>query len=152
MKTRKPMLWLVLIALLLAPGMAFAAASVCTVHAPQNNGAGMWSQLIEWTGASTNGAFTQCVLGYPVNGVLAWVETDPGSTAPTDDYDITLTDDLGLALTVSDCDNATSAIAKPTVSGSAQAVPVWGGLKLDIANNSVASASGKIRLFWFEHE
>jgi len=34
MKTRKPMLWLVLIALLLAPGMAFAADSVCTVHAP----------------------------------------------------------------------------------------------------------------------
>jgi hypothetical protein len=67
MKTRKPMLWLALIALLLAPGMAFAADSVCTVHAPQSNGAGMWSQLIEWTAKSTDGSFAQCSLGYPVN-------------------------------------------------------------------------------------
>lgn len=112
----------------------------------------MWSQLIEWTGSGSDGNFTQCAIGYPVNGILTWVETDPGSTVPTKAYDITLTDDLGLSITVGDCDNATSAIVKPTASGTAQAVPVWGGLKLDIANNTQAAATGKIRLFWFESE
>jgi hypothetical protein len=51
-------------------------------------------------------------------------------------------------LTVSNCDNTTSAIVKPTASGTAQVVPIVGGLKLDIANNAVASAKGKIRLHW----
>lgn len=148
MKNRKPMM-MVLFALLLVPGMAFAAESVCTVNPPQNNGSGMWSQLIEWTGSGSDGNFTQCNLGYNVNGILAWVETDPGSPAPTLAYDITLTDSLGLASTVSDCDNATTVFTKPTASGTAQMVPVWGGLKLDIANNSQAAAKGKIRLYWF---
>jgi len=152
MKTRKPMLWLALIALLLAPGMAFAADSVCTVHAPQSNGGGMWSQTIDWTAKSTDGSFAQCSLGYPVNGILAWVETDPGGTAPTADYDITLTDERGLAITVSDRSATATEVAKPTVSGTAQMVPVWGGLKLDIANNAVHSATGKIVLYWFGME
>lgn len=152
MDYRKAAAILLSVALLLTPVTVFATASVCTVGDPQANGHGMWSQLIEWTGASTNGSFTQCALGYAINGVLAWVETDPGSPAPTNEYDITLTDDLGLALTVSDCSNSTSAIKRPTASGTAQAVPVWGGLKLDIANNSEASAKGKIRLIWFDTE
>jgi hypothetical protein len=139
-------MWVLL--MLLVPGLALGAASVCTVDAPQSNGDGMFSQLIQWTGSTVNGSFTQCDLTYPVNGVLYYVETDPGTPAPTDNYDITFTDDMGLLITVPNCDNATTEVVKPTATGTAQTVPVWGRLLLDIANNSVASAKGKIRLFW----
>ncbi len=141
-------LLVVLMAVMLYPALVYGAASVCTVDSPQSNGFGQFSMLIQWTANSTNGGFTQCSLGWPIDGTLLYVETDPGSTAPTNAYDITLTDELGLAMTVSNCDNATTATVKPTVSGSAQQVPVWGNLLLDIANNSVNSATGKIRLFW----
>lgn len=130
------------------PVIAFGTDSVCTVEPPQQLGA-LYVLRIDWTAASTDGSFTQCPLGYAIDGILTFVETDPGTPAPTNAYDITFTDDLGLAMTVSDCSNATTAMVKPTVSGTAQAVPVSGGLKLDIANNSVNSAKGVIRLFYF---
>lgn len=125
------------------------AAMTCTPNPPESNGSGMWSQLISWTASSVDGNFTQCDLIYPVNGILAWVETDPGSTQPTASYDITLTDALGLSITVSDRSATATEFVKPTASGSAQTVPVWGKLLLDISNNSAASATGRIRLYWF---
>lgn len=125
------------------------SAMTCTPNQPESNGAGMWSQLVSWTASSVDGNFTQCSLIYPINGILTWVETDPGSTAPTASYDVTLTDALGLSITVSDRSATATEFTKPTASGSAQAVPVWGRLLLDISNNSEASATGRIRLYWF---
>ena len=148
---RKPMI-LVLFALLLVPGMAFAAASVCTVDAPQSNGAGLWSQKVTWTASGSDGNFTQCNLSYAIDGLFAYVETDPGSPAPTAAYDLTFTDDMGLTYTVSDRSDTATEQTKPSLSGTAGVYPVWGRLRLDIANNSQAAATGTIRLFWFGKE
>lgn len=140
---------LVLIALLLVPSMVFAAASSCKVDAPENNGAGLWSQKIVWTGSGSDGNFTQCNLTYAMNGLFAYVETDPGTPAPTAAYDLTFTDAMGLTYTVSDRSTSATEQTKPSLGGTASMYPVWGRLLLDISGNSEAGATGTIRLFWF---
>src|SRR6478735_9624325 len=47
-----------------------------------------------WT-SDGSGNQTQAI---QVNGVILRVVTDPGATAPTDNYDVTLVDDYGLDL------------------------------------------------------
>lgn len=40
----------------------------------------------------TDGTFTATALAYSFEGRLLWLETNPGPTAPTDNYDISLVD------------------------------------------------------------
>ena len=49
---------------------------------------------IRWT-SNASGAFTESI---PLHGVILRVVTDPGSPAPTDNYDVTLVDEFGLDL------------------------------------------------------
>ncbi len=82
---------------------------------------------------------------------LCQIVTNPGSTAPTDNYDIYLKYDgadlLGGAGENRDTSN--TEIAYPivdSVSGQRACVPVPGTLTLSIENNSVNSATGTIEI------
>ena len=55
---------------------------------------GISKVLIDWTSDDTTGAVsgtTRKIVGHLIKGV-----TDPGATAPTDNYDITITDEEGV--------------------------------------------------------
>lgn len=80
------------------------------------------------------------------------IETNPGATAPTDNYDVTLEDIDALDVLGGagiDRDTANSEIAMPTLSAMPTMAPIAsGGLTLKVANNAVASAVGVIRLYF----
>lgn len=86
-------------------------------------------------------------------GYVLKVITNPGSTAPTDNWDILLGDPEdnaldALALAVKDRDTATTEAVYPVVSGAA--TPVWlakGDYALTITGNSVNSATGRILIY-----
>ena len=69
----------------------FAASDAETIKAPPFPG-NEDIYTVSWS-ADTDGSFTNYVLEYEVCGYVLHVTTDPGSTAPTANYDITLTDD-----------------------------------------------------------
>jgi hypothetical protein len=84
-------------------------------------------------------------------GYIAKVVTDPGGTAPTDDYDITLTDDttgadlMGGELANRDTANTEEAVPKV---GNAYAGNVaFTSFTLNITNNSVNSATGTVYVY-----
>jgi hypothetical protein len=91
-----------------------------------------------------------------IHGFLMKVVTDPGATAPTDNYDITLVDkaDGGsdcLAGSGVDRDTANTEIAYPV--GGSRTMPAWcqpDTYTFKIANNAVNSASGDVWLYFVD--
>ena len=118
-----------------------------TVHGYQT----MYQKLVfTWTADSSNGSLPAT----PVDGsymarLQGWylflAVTDPGATAPTDNYDITVTDSYGVDLVagmLADRDTATSEQIFP--------VPrlVDTTLVMTITNNAVNSAVGTLVLYF----
>ena len=120
------------------------AAATSTVQ----KGTGINVMTIAWT-ANANGSFTQFTSTQSLSGVIGWIVTDPGSTAPQSLYDITLTTPQGVAMTIADRSATVTEMAKPTVNGVPQAVPIYGKITLDISNNNVNAATGTIYIFYF---
>jgi hypothetical protein len=126
--------------LVMATGV-FAASSATITR--QKIGSDIEVINIAWT-AATNGSFTSEIFG--VAGCLFYAVTNPGAVAPTDNYDITISnaDGIDLAATqLTDRDTANSEAVKITTIQC-----VNGDVTLAIANNSVNSATGVIRLFF----
>jgi hypothetical protein len=146
MKTLKIVLtvWVVL----LIPAFCWAGSTICTADPPQQWGS-MFVQRVAWTASSVDGNFTNCDLTYSVNGILAWVETIPGSPSPTASYYPVLTTATGLQITTAARSATAKEITKPTVSGSVQMTPVKGKLLLSLSGNSATSAKGVLNLYWF---
>lgn len=108
--------------------------------------------VIDWTGDASDGTVPNLTVknlyGYVVKAI-----TNPGSTAPTANYDIALGDPedssldaLGSAL--ANRHTSTTEQVYPTVSGAA--IPIWldkGDYTLSISNNSATSATGRIILY-----
>lgn len=108
---------------------------------------------LSWTSAA-DGSFTTTYLSYRIDGYVTKVVTDPGATAPTPVYDITLLDDdsqyiMGGACEDRDTANTETVYPYDTVNGSPvySGVPVYGNLRLAIANNAVNSATGVIKIY-----
>jgi hypothetical protein len=70
-------------------------ASSVTETPPTYSTVGINKLILDVT-FDTNGSFTATELTHKINGYLLALETNPGSTAPTDNYDITLIDEEGL--------------------------------------------------------
>lgn len=108
--------------------------------------------VIDWTADAGDGSVPNLSLtnlcGYVIKAI-----TNPGSTAPTDNYDITLGDPEDSALdalggALANRHTTTTQQVYPTVSGAT--VPIWldkGTYTLAIANNAVNSATGRIILY-----
>ncbi len=105
----------------------------------------LWVHSFAWT-AEANGSFTDYTSTNAIDGIILAVETDPGTPAPTDNYDITFTTEQDYAVagtSLNDRDTVNTERWVPTEDN----VPFAGKVKLDITNNSVNAAQGVIRVF-----
>lgn len=108
------------------------------------------SLLLTWTGDSSSGSVPATTSERAIDGYIILVITNPGSTSPTPDYDITLTDD-------DDVDVMGGQLMNRDASSTEQIIPkvgniigprwVSGYMTLNLSNNSVASATGTIEIF-----
>jgi len=139
-------------AVVLLPQAVFAVVSSCEQSVQSKMWSGDMRTLdFEWTADSTDGSFTAEESDWEILGWIVAVETNPGATAPTADYDITLTSEEGTDLLGgAGADRSTSAneITFPYVNSVYQPVPVYGTITLNITNNSENSATGLIRVYF----
>jgi len=109
------------------------------------------------TADSSDGSYPATALtGIPSNGRggrLLQIITDPQSTAPQDNYDITVTDSGGADLLLGVGANRDTANTEVAVIATNGAHPVYAGtdtLTLNITNNNVNSAGIVIKLYYTE--
>lgn len=142
----------VLLGTLAVSAGAWAASSISGAETYTRNTPRESVQVItvEWT-AHTDGTVTAEAIDVNPQGYVFMVVTNPGSTAPTDNYDITLTDADGVDImggTLANRDEATSEQAVPAV-----ATGIYGGRyvytapTLNISNNSVNGATGTVVIY-----
>ena len=107
--------------------------------------------IFSWTADASAHTVPATDSKWAINGYVILVVTNPdGDTAPTDEYDITLTDE-------DDCDIMGGNLADRSDTNTEQAVPkigtVYGGrwvsgiLTLNISGNSVNSAAGTVKVY-----
>lgn len=132
-----------LLCLMLVPSLAMAASSATTTIRYDVNGEKV--VVINWT-TDTDGSFSNYTTTEPLNCRVDAVTTDPGSTAPTDNYDITLVDKDSLDLLQArgaNRDTANTEILNLLMDGAYREYFVDGPVTLTLSGNSVASATGK---------
>lgn len=128
---------------------AFAAGSVIQTF----EGVTVNTSLLtfSWTGDAANGTVPATASTRSIEGFVVLVVTNPGTTAPTDDYDITLTDVDGVDVMggqLQNRDEANSEHAAPQLqTGIFGERWVSGVLTLNISNQSVAGATGTVKVF-----
>lgn len=131
--------------------MAFAVGSV-TETVDELPGARGYVVTFSWTGDSADGSVPSTATAAATNIILKgmflyMVETNPGSTAPTDNYDIVLNNagsvDL-MAGAMANRDTANTEIAFPT-----SATPsVDTAITMVLTNQSVNSATGTVKMYF----
>lgn len=104
--------------------------------------------VVDWTADAADGSVPSLVLP-SIEGFLVSIETNPGSTAPTDNYDIALNDAEGLDRLLGagqNRDTATTEIAAIvfTSTSAHPAVSIDEVLTLAISGNAVNSATGRV--------
>jgi len=149
----KKILFIALIALFLIPTLGLAAGTCTQSDAENIYSSEGWTGLSKITftctadasdgsfpATATNAANTAFITGK----YLLKATTNPGATAPTDNYDITLTDADGVDLmggTLANRDTANSEEALPYIGGLAYGPqPITGALTHTPTGNSVNSA------------
>lgn len=109
---------------------------------------------VDWICATDN-SFTNHEIDIAPNGRIELVVTDPGTTAPTDNYDIQLLDSTGVDIMgggLADRDTANTEQSHPLVDGSPAYRPVNGKMTLSISNNSVSLADGALYIFVYPYQ
>ena len=146
---------LAILLVLLMPAMAFSVGTgtYTTSYNPDQATNYKHKVLAVSITDDTNGttvALTETdVLGY----WLCAMETNPGSTAPTDDYDIVINTAGGVDIlggAGANRDTSTTETAYPTIdstSGQKGCVPINSALSLVLSGNSVNNATVAIKLF-----
>jgi len=107
---------------------------------------------LSWVADASDGTVPSTALQTKISGKLLALETNPGATAPTANYDIAITDADGLdVLQAVGANRHTSTTEKVAVvySGTAIHPPVAKSdtLTLALTGNSVNSALGTIKLY-----
>lgn len=104
------------------------------------------------TGDSSDGSFPATAITDKIEGSLIKLVTNPGSTAPTDNYDVTLTDQDGLDVLAGNGANRDTANTESVViihsAGIYSVVSDSNTLTLNITGNSVNSAGIIITLYY----
>lgn len=144
---------LVGIILMLASFAHGAGTNAITSVTPYANG--VTHVLITWTADSSDHTTPDLTLSGYRGQYLCQMWTNPSSTAPTDDYDITLNYDGGDLLKGGGLnrDTANTEVTYPVITATYQGgcVYVPGDLVVNIANNSVNSAGGTILLIFSQY-
>lgn len=102
---------------------------------------------IDWVGDAADGSVPD--LSLDLDGYLVKVVTNPGSTAPTANYDITIEDPTDNALDaagglLANRHTTTTEQVYPLVTGAACPIFLAGTYNVAVSNNAVNSASGRI--------
>ena len=133
----------------------YASPSTCNVGQPTACTGSSDLYYIEavLTANSSTGAFTDATNAITgIGGLLLGVQTVPGATAPTDDYDITITNAQGLDVmggALANRDAVSTEFSLPAVNGTYGYVPITGPLSINISGNSAGSAFVTLRIFYF---
>ena len=140
---------LVLILLfLILPVICFGASSQTeTRYTDLPGDVDVW--VIAWT-ADTDGSYTNYTTLWNVDGYIFMVVTDPGATAPTDNYDITLLDSDGVDVMggeLANRDTANTEQAVPKIGNAYGTRFVRGPVTLTISNNSQNAAVGEVIIY-----
>lgn len=85
-----------------------------------------------------------------IDGIVYMVETDPGSTAPSASYDLTLLNDNGIDIMGGNLADRSATLTQRASPLNYQAQPVKGPLTLTMANNSEINATFKVRIWFFK--
>lgn len=139
---------LIALVLLITPSLALALGTV-TVTGPTKLESQVYTVTYTWTADAANGS-VPATAGPSVEGLVVMAVTDPGSTAPTDNYDITFTNPDGADVfggELVDRDTSNTEQAAPLVGNSYGQRYVKGPLTLNITNNSVNSATGTVKVY-----
>ena len=121
------------------------AAGTCTVSTKVGQGAG---RITTWTWtAHTDGSLTACPttdIASNQIGVVAFLETDPGSPAP-DVYDVAITDANSAPVTGTQTNRSATVTERvaPTVVGW-----FYGPLTFTMTNQATNAAQGVVRVYW----
>ena len=105
------------------------------------------------TADSSDGSYPATTISTNIKGRLLQIVTDPQSTAPQDNYDITVTDSVGADLLLgvgANRDTSNTEIAIVESNGAHSVVAETDTLTLTITNNNVNSAGIVIKLYWSE--
>jgi len=103
-----------------------------------------------WVGDVSGGGVPAEISELEFNAYVCLVVTNPGTTAPTDNYDITLTDEDGIDIMggqLANRDTADSESAVPKIGTVYGCRPIDGTITLNITNNSVNSATGTVKVW-----
>lgn len=136
--------------MILWSGVAFGASSLDDYTTRYLNLPGdvdIW--VLDWT-AHTDGSFTNATTRWAVDGYVFMVIVNPGATAPTGSYDVTLLDSDGMDIMGGELANLSATVT-------AQFVPkidsvygtrfVRGPLTMTLSGNSVNGAVGEIIIY-----
>lgn len=141
------------ICVLLCAGLVYGAGTCVETVSTYKDG----DFMLTWTctGDASDGtlpATTSNFRGNNIDGYIYQVVTDPGTTAPTASYDITITDASG-------ADIMGGVLADRSATASEQAVPkigalygprrVNGTMTLNVTNNSVTAAGIVVKVFGY---
>jgi len=127
-------------------------AGTVTESVSKTGAGGVKLITLDVVGDASDGSVPDTALGHKFSGRVVSLETNPGSTAPTANYDITLEDgdghDVLEGVGANRSDSATEKVAV-VFSGTSVHPPVdiSETLTLKIANQSVNSADIKIKLY-----
>ncbi len=138
----------IFLALILSAGSVFAAGSSCTLETVDRRD-GMDIHTFTWVGDDATGAVPNCVTFIPV-GYVCRVVTNPGSTAPLDNYDLVLNDDNGVDIMeggLANRDTANTEQAMPTVGGVAICVKPLGTVTQVMTNQTNVDATGVTKIY-----
>lgn len=149
---------IIAVAILSITSLASAAGTVTITGQWVAMDQSMYEVTIAWTADTSDGSVPDTAFGVGVmrniRGLYAGcAETDPGSTKPTDDYDITIVDEYGLDIfggTLGNRDetNTEQTYPKIVASGIYGTRPIASALTFKLANNSVASATGTVKIIF----
>jgi len=105
--------------------------------------------VMEWT-TDSSGDLTATDTGYPLEGFLMMVETDPSGTAIPTSYAVTLTDANGADVmggALAGRSTTATEMCLPLLNGNYTMLPVPGTLSLDVTGAG-ASKSGIVRIYF----
>lgn len=149
---------LTIIAILFLGTQVWAADGTCTQTVSKFKTANPEFRVLTFscTASTVNGSFPAIATTTATNSeIIGWyiteVRTNPGTAAPTDDYDIVINDSDGIDLMggrLADRDATNSEATAPAIAtGVFWPRPIDGALSLVITNNSVTSATMTIKVF-----
>lgn len=141
------------VALLIGCYAVVSLSAAGTITQVPNNTGNVRKITFTCTADAADGSFPATALTQKIEGRLIAIETDPGSTAPTDNYDIVITNGGGIDVLQgvgANRDTANTESAQIVVSGTSlrPTVDETDTLTLTITNNAVNSATVVITLYY----